>query len=95
MSREKTARDLSSRYERVHQAGGEPAPKEYAELAAADISYDDITEGESPATYEYDLLPSGALRILRVTKGEAAVVESIYAPGLWFRVQGQWRGSAE
>ncbi|MFD4950471.1 hypothetical protein [Streptomyces sp. NPDC058451] len=70
-------------------------PKEYAELAAADISYDDITEGESPATYEYDLLPSGALQILRVTKGEAAVVESIYAPGLWFRVQGQWHGSAE
>ncbi|GAB3180080.1 hypothetical protein [Streptomyces incanus] len=70
-------------------------PKEYAEPAAADISYDDITEGESPATYEYDLLPSGALRILKVTKGEAAVVESIYAPGLWFRVQGQWRGHAE
>lgn len=46
-------RGLSSRYERVHQAGGEPAPKEYAELAAADISYEDITEGESPATYEY------------------------------------------
>lgn len=39
--------------------------KEYAELAAADISQDDITDGESPATYEYDLLPSGALRILR------------------------------
>ncbi|MFJ8856636.1 hypothetical protein [Streptomyces sp. NPDC102437] len=66
-------------------------PKEYAELATADISYDDITEGESPATYEYDLL----LRILRVTKGEASVVDSIYAPGLWFRVQGQCRGNAE
>ncbi|MYT28125.1 MULTISPECIES: hypothetical protein [unclassified Streptomyces] len=70
-------------------------PKEYAELAAADISYDDITDGESPAAYEYDLLPGGALRILKVTKGEAAVVDSIYAPGLWFRVHGQWHGNAE
>ncbi|KIZ19617.1 hypothetical protein [Streptomyces natalensis] len=70
-------------------------PKEYAEPAAADISYNDITEGESPATYEYDLLPSGALRILRVAKGEAAVVDSVYAPGLWFRAHGHWHGSAE
>lgn len=70
-------------------------PKEYAELAITDISYDDITDGESAATYEYDLLPSGALRILRATKGEAVVVDSVYAPGLWFRVQGQWRGNAE
>ncbi|MFE6686045.1 hypothetical protein ACFVFQ_06145 [Streptomyces sp. NPDC057743] len=70
-------------------------PKEYADPTASDISYGDVTDGESPATYEYDVIPSGALRILRVGKGEAAVVDAVYAPGLWFRVAGKWHGSTE
>ncbi|MET8327553.1 hypothetical protein [Streptomyces sp. NPDC005181] len=61
----------------------------------ADISYADITESDSEMVYEYDLLPSGALRILQVAKGEAPVVHAIYAPGLWFRVEGQWHGNTE
>ncbi|MFB7218349.1 hypothetical protein ACWD4L_04535 [Streptomyces sp. NPDC002596] len=70
-------------------------PKEYAEGGVADISYADITERESEMVYEYDVLPSGILRILQVAKGEAPVIHAIYAPGLWFRVEGQWHGNAE
>ncbi|MGW1546265.1 hypothetical protein [Streptomyces sp. NPDC002346] len=70
-------------------------PKEYAEGGVADISYPDITERESEMVYEYDVLPSGILRILQVAKGEAPVIHAIYAPGLWFRVEGQWHGNAE
>ncbi|MGW3686872.1 hypothetical protein [Streptomyces sp. NPDC005125] len=70
-------------------------PKEYAERGVADISYADVTEGDSEMVYEYDLLPSGALRILQVARGEAPVVHAVYAPDLWFRVEGQWHGSTE
>ncbi|GAA4987262.1 hypothetical protein GCM10023205_67460 [Yinghuangia aomiensis] len=61
----------------------------------ANISYEDVTEGGSLATYEYDLLPSGALRVLRTGKGEAAAVDTVYAPGMWFRVSGRWHGGTE
>ncbi|WP_327245221.1 hypothetical protein [Streptomyces sp. NBC_01320] len=70
-------------------------PKEYAEGGVADISYADITEGDSEMVYEYDVLPSGILRILQVAKGAAPVIHAIYAPGLWFRVEGRWHGNAE
>jgi hypothetical protein len=70
-------------------------PKEYAEGGVADISYADIAEGDSEMVYEYDVLPSGILRILQVAKGKAPVIHAIYAPGLWFRVEGQWHGNAE
>ncbi|WP_406428219.1 hypothetical protein [Streptomyces sp. NBC_01589] len=70
-------------------------PKEYAERGVADISYADVTEGDPAMVYEYDLLPSGALRILQVARGEAPVVHAVYAPGLWFRVEGQWHGGTE
>ncbi|MEU3658128.1 hypothetical protein AB0E67_36480, partial [Streptomyces sp. NPDC032161] len=40
-------------------------PKEYANEHRADISYDDTVEENSEITYQYDVLSSGALRILR------------------------------
>ncbi|MEU7181284.1 MULTISPECIES: hypothetical protein [Streptomyces] len=70
-------------------------PQEYADPSAVDVTFDDVTKGVSQVTYEYDVLPSGALRILRVAKGEAPVVDTTYAPGLWFRVTGQWSGTWE
>ncbi|MEU8545436.1 hypothetical protein [Streptomyces roseoverticillatus] len=70
-------------------------PKEYANERGADISYDDTVEGNSEITYQYDVLPGGTLRILRVPRGEEAVVHAVYAPGLWFRVEGLCRGTAE
>ncbi|MER6048978.1 hypothetical protein ACH4VR_08460 [Streptomyces sp. NPDC020883] len=70
-------------------------PKEYAQARTADISYDDAVEGNSEISYQYDVLPSGALRILRVTRGQEAVIHSVYAPGLWFRVEGLCRGTTE
>ncbi|MEV0368288.1 hypothetical protein AB0I10_00375 [Streptomyces sp. NPDC050636] len=70
-------------------------PNEYANERRADISYDDTVEGNSEITYQYDVLSSGALRILRVTRGEEAVIHAVYAPGLWFRVEGLCRGTTE
>ncbi|MFF1833557.1 hypothetical protein ACFVXE_04985 [Streptomyces sp. NPDC058231] len=70
-------------------------PKEYAERGVSDIAYEDATEGDSEVLYEYDLLPSGALMVLQTAKGDAPVVHAVYAPGLWFRVEGQWHGNAE
>ncbi|MEV8014694.1 hypothetical protein [Streptomyces sp. NPDC086122] len=70
-------------------------PKEYANEHRADISYDDTVEENSEITYQYDVLSSGALRILRVTRGEEAVIHAVYAPGLWFRVEGLCRGTTE
>jgi hypothetical protein len=70
-------------------------PADGAEHRQTNISYEDVTEGGSPATYEYDLLPSGALRILRTGRGEAAAVDTVYAPGMWFRVSGKWHGGTE
>ncbi|MFI1968902.1 hypothetical protein BLA24_24040 [Streptomyces cinnamoneus] len=70
-------------------------PKEYANERRADISYDDTVEENSEITYQYDVLASGALRILRVTRGEEAVIHAVYAPGLWFRVEGLCRGTTE
>ncbi|MCQ4045386.1 hypothetical protein ACFOSC_03785 [Streptantibioticus rubrisoli] len=68
-------------------------PKEYADEPATDIVFTDITEGESAVTYQYDVLPSGALRILRVPQGAGPIVNSVLAPGLWFRVEGLWHGT--
>lgn len=70
-------------------------PQEYAKDRAADISYADTVEGDAEITYQYDVLSSGVLRILRVTRGEEAVIHSVYAPGLWFRVEGLCRGTTE
>lgn len=70
-------------------------PKEYANERRADISYHDTVEEHSETTYQYDVLPSGALRILRVTRGEQAAIHAVYAPGLWFRVEGLCRGTTE
>lgn len=70
-------------------------PKEYANDRTADISYDDTAEGNAEITYQYDVLPGGILRILRVTRGEEAVIHAVYAPGLWFRVEGLCRGTTE
>jgi hypothetical protein len=71
------------------------APKEYADQPAADVVFADISEGESVATYRYDVHPSGALRILRVPKGADPEVHAVFAPGLWFRVEGLWHGTSE
>ncbi|MBF6049351.1 hypothetical protein GO001_29875 [Streptomyces sp. NRRL B-1677] len=70
-------------------------PKEYANDRTPDISYDDTVEGSSEITYQYDVLPGGALRILRIAKGEEAVIHAVYAQGLWFRVEGLCRGTTE
>ncbi|MGK5728645.1 hypothetical protein [Streptomyces sp. URMC 124] len=70
-------------------------PQEYANERRADISYDDTVEDKAEITYQYDVLPSGVLRILRVTRGEEAVIHAAYAPGLWFRVEGLCRGTTE
>lgn len=69
-------------------------PAEGAERPPS-IAYADVTEGGSLATYEYDVLPSGALRVLRTGKGEAAAVDTVYAAGTWFRVSGKWHGGTE
>ncbi|MFF4409696.1 hypothetical protein ACWD4B_09980 [Streptomyces sp. NPDC002536] len=70
-------------------------PKEYANDRTADISYDDTVEGNAEISYQYDVLPGGILRILRVARGEEAVIHAVYAPGLWFRVEGLCRGTTE
>lgn len=57
-------------------------PQEYADPSAVDVTFDDVTKGVSQVTYEYDVLPSGALRILRVAKGEAPVVDDLRSRAL-------------
>ncbi|GAB2719483.1 hypothetical protein [Kitasatospora kifunensis] len=55
-----------------------------------DVQYEDNAAG---ATYEYDVHPSGALRILRVSENGPHVVEGFFGPGAWLQVVGAYRRS--
>ncbi|WP_280701843.1 hypothetical protein [Kitasatospora sp. GP82] len=55
-----------------------------------DMQYEDKS---ASATYEYDLHPSGALRILRVSENGPHVVEGFFGPGAWLQVAGTYRRS--
>lgn len=50
-----------------------------------DLQYQDSPDG---VTYEYDLHPSGALRVLRVFEDTPHVVEAVFSPGAWLQVAG-------
>jgi hypothetical protein len=53
-----------------------------------DIQYEDKSEA---VTYEYDLHPSGALRILRVSENTPHIVEAFFGPAAWLQVAGTYR----
>ncbi|WP_371502127.1 hypothetical protein OG871_34155 [Kitasatospora sp. NBC_00374] len=55
-----------------------------------DMQYEDKPVS---VTYEYDLHPSGALRILRVSENGPHVVEGFFAAGAWLQVAGTYRRS--
>ncbi|WP_055585785.1 hypothetical protein [Peterkaempfera griseoplana] len=52
-----------------------------------DMQYEDRP---GTVTYEYDLHPSGALRILRVSENAPHVVEGFFGPGAWLQVAGTY-----
>ncbi|MFD5563705.1 hypothetical protein [Kitasatospora griseola] len=52
-----------------------------------DMQYQDEPGG---VTYEYDLHPSGALRILRVFEDTPHVVEAHFSPVAWLQVAGTY-----
>ncbi|MFC9331953.1 hypothetical protein [Streptomyces sp. CB03911] len=52
-----------------------------------DMQYQDVPGG---LTYEYDLHPSGALRILRVFEDTPHAVEVCFSPGAWLEVAGTY-----
>ncbi|GAA2263917.1 MULTISPECIES: hypothetical protein [Kitasatospora] len=55
-----------------------------------DMQYQDKPGG---TTYEYDLHPSGALRIVRVFQDTPHVVEAYFGPTAWLQVVGTYRRS--
>lgn len=55
-----------------------------------DMQYEDKPVS---VTYEYDVHPSGALRILRVSENGPHVVEGFFGPGAWLQVAGTYRRS--
>ncbi|MDX6349858.1 MAG: hypothetical protein QOF84_4648 [Streptomyces sp.] len=67
----------------VHEAL-EPAEPSRGPL---DMQYEDKP---GTVTYEYDLHPSGALRILRVSENAPHAVEGFFGPGAWLQVSGTY-----
>ncbi|MFF8941806.1 hypothetical protein ACF1A5_05890 [Streptomyces sp. NPDC014864] len=65
-------------------------PNGYTNRTIWDVAYEDVV---NELSYAYDLHPSGALRVIRVPVGLPAAVESVFSPGVWFRVQGLWHGA--
>ncbi|MEU9924732.1 hypothetical protein AB0H51_26155 [Streptomyces griseoluteus] len=65
-------------------------PDGYTDRTISDVTYEDVA---NELSYAYDLHPSGALRVVRVPAGLPAAVESVFSPGVWFRVQGRWHGA--
>jgi hypothetical protein len=63
------------------QAPGEPS------AGPLDTQYEDKP---GTVTYEYDLHPSGALRILRVSENAPHTVEGFFGPGAWLQVSGTY-----
>ncbi|MFJ5118712.1 hypothetical protein [Kitasatospora sp. NPDC088548] len=52
-----------------------------------DMQYQDTADG---STYEYDLHPSGALRILRVFEDTPHAVEACFSASAWLQVAGTY-----
>ncbi|GAA2739208.1 hypothetical protein [Kitasatospora cinereorecta] len=60
-----------------------------AELSTGplDLQYEDVADG---LTFEYDLHPSGALRVLRVFEDTPHRIETCFSPGAWLQVEGTY-----
>ncbi|GAA2838634.1 hypothetical protein RMN57_19020 [Kitasatospora sp. CM 4170] len=52
-----------------------------------DLQYEDGADG---VTFEYDLHPSGALRVLRVFEDTPHRIEACFSPGAWLQVAGTY-----
>ncbi|KIQ62863.1 hypothetical protein TR51_28585 [Kitasatospora griseola] len=51
----------------------------------------DLQDGaDDSVTFEYDLHPSGALRILRVFEDTPHRIEACFSPGAWLQVAGTY-----
>ncbi|MFD0531336.1 hypothetical protein ACFQ1I_39745 [Kitasatospora arboriphila] len=53
-----------------------------------DLQYEDGTD--DGVTFEYDLHPSGALRVLRVFEDTPHRIEACFSPGAWLQVAGTY-----
>ncbi|MBV6700433.1 hypothetical protein [Kitasatospora aureofaciens] len=52
-----------------------------------DMQFQDGADG---VTYEYDLHPSGALRVLRVYEDTPHQIEAYFSPSAWLQVVGTY-----
>ncbi|MEV8095854.1 hypothetical protein [Kitasatospora sp. NPDC085879] len=53
-----------------------------------DMQYQD--SADDGVTFEYDLHPSGAMRVLRVFEDTPHRVEACFGPGAWLQVTGTY-----
>ncbi|PBC78844.1 hypothetical protein BX265_3632 [Streptomyces sp. TLI_235] len=53
-----------------------------------DMQYQD--SADDGVTFEYDLHPSGAMRVLRVFEDTPHRVEACFSPGAWLQVTGAY-----
>ncbi|GAA2818114.1 hypothetical protein RMN57_19060 [Kitasatospora sp. CM 4170] len=71
-------------YVKLSAEAREPAEPSKGPL---DLQYEDDADG---VTFEYDLHPSGVLRVLRVFEDTPHRIETCFGPGAWLQVVGTY-----